>query len=277
MPGVHRYVGKTRNPQERLRRHCKIQKRDRPTWRGKWLAKLLAENVRPIMILLVMVDAKHEDEAERELIRRLKAAGHPLTNGSDGGEGGRLHPEIQARATAKLKAMAASGELQPPTMTPEQKAARDARLSALRRDPRFNPMKRPEVVAKNRATNEARLVAAGRKRPRRNKRYSQEWWVCQHARLEKARAALPVDPCAAQRGRPKSEGHKAAIRATYAARSSLVLDGRALTLSQVAAAVGRTRKTIREFAKRHGLTLQEAVDRYAKLATEGGARPDTAA
>lgn len=200
-PEIVRYVGKSRRPRARLRKHLKPTGRDLATHRGKWIAKLLAEGVAPAMLVLARVPAEREDEAERAMILRMRAAGHPLTNGSLGGEGGALTPEAQARATATMRARG----IRPPPMTPEQRLATNAKLSALRSDPAHNPMMRPEVRAKNAASQRRRHEALGHVAPPpRLKRGTPEYYAM--VRERNRRSDTPETRAAiarALKGRPK--------------------------------------------------------------------------
>lgn len=121
-PSQLRYIGKTTQPRARLRKHVRAQGRDRPTHRGKWIKSILADGVEPQMIRLLMVKEKHANAAEREMIKRSLSVGHPLTNGSIGGDGGALMPEAQARATAKIRDHVKTGKIKPPTR-PEMKVS----------------------------------------------------------------------------------------------------------------------------------------------------------
>jgi len=110
-PDIYRYVGKTQSKtRERLRKHRQIRGREREkTHRGHWIAKIQSEGVEPNLVVLLRVKTEHENEAEREMIVRLRAAGHPLTNGRPGGEGGALPPDLLARALETKRIKRAAG------------------------------------------------------------------------------------------------------------------------------------------------------------------------
>jgi hypothetical protein len=84
-----RYVGYTNDPERRLRAHMKPSGLRGHAHRENWLRSLRAEGVWPDLVVIAQRQT-HEDiqEAEREAIARLRVAGHDLTNGTPGGDGG---------------------------------------------------------------------------------------------------------------------------------------------------------------------------------------------
>jgi len=82
---VPRYVGKTFNLRERFQEHMRIRRR---THRDNWIRKLKSVGLAPMMQILAILppDEKWQD-VEQEYIRRFRAAGYPLVNGTDGGDG----------------------------------------------------------------------------------------------------------------------------------------------------------------------------------------------
>lgn len=211
-PNVIRYVGQTAKPRERLRKHLRAAGRDKPTYRGHWIAKLREEGVEPVLIVMVRVDVRHRNEAERHMIRQLRLAGHPLVNGSAGGDGGALNPEIQARVNAKLRAGIRSGRYKGPMITPAQAAARNERLSRLRSDPRHNPMKRPEVRAKNAASQRARAAARGYVPKVTVKRGSPEYAAMMSVLVRARPKSVAEKISRSLTGRTKSPAHREALR-----------------------------------------------------------------
>jgi hypothetical protein len=260
-----RYVAKTRTPAERLRKHRKAAGRDRNTYRGNWIRSIQDAGVQPEMRVMLRVAVKHEDAAERAMIRRMRAEGHPLTNGSLGGDGGALTPELQARASAKLRELHRLGLLTPPKRTPEQTAAMRDRLSILRSNPKHNPMKRPDVVEKNKATNRARHEARGWKPIKRLKRGTPEHrsMLMEQAARIAARPGHSEKISRALKGRTIAATHRDRIAATYADKSGLLLAGKPTSLLAAAKAVGVHPKTVRDRATRRGISVQEALDHYA--------------
>jgi hypothetical protein len=185
-------------------------------------------------------------------------------NGSLGGEGGALTPELQARATAKLREKIRSGALKMPTMTPEQKAARDARLSALRSTPENNPMKRPEVRAKNAASQRARAAARGCVPKVHLKRGSPEYYAMVAERIKATRTPeARAKQAEAMRGRPKTTSHRAAISEAARAKTALTWRGEPAFIYEIAADLGCSMDRIRFLKKRADIPWQEAADRLA--------------
>jgi hypothetical protein len=78
------YVGKARNPEERLRWHLKD---DRNCARVKWIEELRAEGFCPLIAVLEVVRSPQTWQ-EREIwwIAKGRELGWPLTNVSDGGD-----------------------------------------------------------------------------------------------------------------------------------------------------------------------------------------------
>lgn len=123
-----RYVGKTKRPEQRFKEHLKANGK---THRDYWIRSIRPEL--PVMIELEKVSDDGWEIAERKWIRLFKSLGEKLTNGTDGGEGGRglSHSE----ETKALLSNAMKGKLK----SAETKAK--MRMSC--------SMKRPEVAAKN--------------------------------------------------------------------------------------------------------------------------------
>jgi hypothetical protein len=99
-----RYIGKANDPQKRLALHL----RNAPTARhhcGKWIAKLLKQGLRPTIEVLHDVGPEESwEQAEIRLIAEYRAAGAPLTNMMDGGQGWRNgHPEVLQRMRESLR------------------------------------------------------------------------------------------------------------------------------------------------------------------------------
>lgn len=84
-----RYIGKTKNIKERYRKHLLPYCLKSNTYKNRWLRKLLTKGLKPLVMILSEV-AEWEDvnEIEKFWIRIFKNAGHRLTNGTFGGDGG---------------------------------------------------------------------------------------------------------------------------------------------------------------------------------------------
>ncbi len=147
---------------------------------------------------------------------RYRADGHPLVNGSAGGDGGALLPEIQARVNQKLRDGVKSGLFKMPVMTPEQASARNQRLSILRSQPEHNPMKRADVRAKNAESQRARALARGCVPKVRLRRGSAEHAAMRSAieqnRTADEKSAISRKISAALTGKAKTSTHREALR-----------------------------------------------------------------
>lgn len=144
--GLCRYVGKTADPEARLRAHLQPAQLQAHTRKNSWLKNLLAAGLEPCMEIIDQVDPELADDAERFWIhfhRRVQVAVGQLTNGTDGGTGGAVtDPATLARA-----AEARRGRKD----TEETKARRSASQKIA--------FARPEIKAKLRRAAKARFEA----------------------------------------------------------------------------------------------------------------------
>lgn len=85
-----RYVGKAKDPKQRLRDHLYPSYLKAETYKNRWLRKLVKQGLEPWLMILSEVNSELEDinGVEKFWIRILKQAGHRLTNGTVGGDGG---------------------------------------------------------------------------------------------------------------------------------------------------------------------------------------------
>lgn len=84
-----RYVGKTKQPKDRMSRHlqkCYLDKYDKNTYKSNWIKALLKENVQPKMYIIEEGDNIDINEKEIFWIKWFKDNGYRLTNLSEGGE-----------------------------------------------------------------------------------------------------------------------------------------------------------------------------------------------
>lgn len=106
-----RYVGKTVDPSRRFKDHISLATLNRTkTKKNSWIKNLLSENLVPEMRIITIVPSDIEDEAEIAAIEVAKLLGEPLTNGTAGGTGGALSPEIARRAGLKRQGRIQSEE-----------------------------------------------------------------------------------------------------------------------------------------------------------------------
>lgn len=97
-----RYVGKAADPERRLQMHLSPgQLRRYRSKKNSWLKNLLADGHVPYLEIVDEVDAEKANEAERYWIAWYRSQGAPLTNGTDGGDGGAVtDPEARKRINA---------------------------------------------------------------------------------------------------------------------------------------------------------------------------------
>lgn len=107
-----RYVGKADDPERRFRDHLSPGQLDRYRSRkNSWLKGLVALGLRPYLEIVDEVPADQANEAERYWIEWYRSQGAPLTNGTDGGDGGAItDPEALARIRAAHLGVKASEE-----------------------------------------------------------------------------------------------------------------------------------------------------------------------
>jgi hypothetical protein len=77
-----RYVGYAANPEDRYKRHLR-ECRYGNTHRKAWIRSMLDSGIKPIMEIVEW--AEDWNLAERQWIFKMRALGHDLTNGNDGG------------------------------------------------------------------------------------------------------------------------------------------------------------------------------------------------
>lgn len=115
-----RYVGKSVDPLSRFAQHLRDQTATR---RGRWIRSLLAQDLRPGLMLLEVVTGDWQ-VAERQWIAAYRAAGGDITNHTDGGDGiSGLDAEARARLSAIMTQRLADPEVRARIFTPERAAA----------------------------------------------------------------------------------------------------------------------------------------------------------
>ncbi len=131
--GVVRYIGKSIDPQRRLKQHIKDARGKRYRYYAThWLRKLLAARLVPeLVIIRILQDGENWQEVEREVIAQYKAEGMPLVNTAIGGEGVEwLDKEAYARHLEKQRTF-----LKELYGTPEKKTEQAERSRAQWADP----------------------------------------------------------------------------------------------------------------------------------------------
>lgn len=83
-----RYIGKSDDPIRRLQEHLNAASKGGKYHAANWLRKVQAQGLKPTVVILESIqDGQDWMEAERRHIALHKAAGYPLTNSTEGGEG----------------------------------------------------------------------------------------------------------------------------------------------------------------------------------------------
>ncbi len=195
-----RYVGKTINPDRRLKDHLRNKKRNHLSC---WIGSLLKQDKHPEIFVIEKIDSSEWQEAERFWISYFRYIGADLVNGSYGGLGGskkghRFSPEGRARINAATSAACKGKSLSPE----HRKKLRSAKLGK---------KQRPETVEKR------RLKLSGSNNPNFGKAKSEE----QKRKISESKRGKPGHKQTAesiqkirekQIGRPKSEETKRRMR-----------------------------------------------------------------
>ena len=99
-----RYVGKAVDLYSRIRNHYKPSKLISKTHKNNWVNKLLNEGKYfDVLVVEEVENENHLNEAEIKWIKYYKDLGCDLTNGTNGGDGGKMPPEsIERMRQSKL-------------------------------------------------------------------------------------------------------------------------------------------------------------------------------
>lgn len=93
--GLVRYIGKTNNIKNRLKRHLNNNSLSTTTKKNNWIISLLRNNLIPIIGVLDEINSEEIDFYEKFYISLFKSWGFDLLNSTDGGDGydwsGRKH------------------------------------------------------------------------------------------------------------------------------------------------------------------------------------------
>lgn len=197
-PDAIRYVGFAVNMSKRLSVHMAEAKVER-NHRARWIQKLVREGVRPEMRQLEECAAGSEAEREIYWIAAMRAAGHNLTNSTNGGDGSPgYHHDAEARA--KISAAKTGTKL-----SEEQKAAISASLKGnrfafgkRRTDEQREGMRGHVKSAETRAKHAATITGE------RNHFFGRK-------HTADTLTAIAAGISRASKGVPKSEEHRAAM------------------------------------------------------------------
>jgi len=82
-----RYIGKSNNPEYRLKQHLKRDVILCDNHRTRWIRQLLLEKLQPILVILEKVPSSEWQIHEKKWIKKYRILGFNLTNSTDGGDG----------------------------------------------------------------------------------------------------------------------------------------------------------------------------------------------
>ena len=89
-----RYIGKAVDLYTRIRNHYKESRLKYVTHKNTWIKSLLNEGLRVnVIILEVLNNEELLNESEIKWIKYYREIGNDLTNGTNGGDGGKMSPE----------------------------------------------------------------------------------------------------------------------------------------------------------------------------------------
>ena len=95
-----RYVGKTKDLQERYRIHLYERRKNH---KCNWIQYLQQQGLKPEMVVLEKVSEVQWQKAERFWIRHFQSRGIRLTNGHEGGTGGQMTDEVRRKMSLSHK------------------------------------------------------------------------------------------------------------------------------------------------------------------------------
>lgn len=98
-----RYIGWSVDVEKRLGDHCSEARRNRKTYKDKWICSLLSNGLKPIYRILEH-GTKDWASAEQKWITHFRSDGARLVNGTDGGQGG-WGRKLSAATRAHLSAV----------------------------------------------------------------------------------------------------------------------------------------------------------------------------
>lgn len=264
--GEIRYVGWTnKSLKARLRGHLYDAKRE-SNWRAKWIRRLVALGLRPMIRLVQTVPSSAYAQAECYWIKHFRDTGCRLTNGTDGGDGN-LGRKVSAETRARMS-RALTGKTRTPEQRAEASAARKGKkLSQETRVAMSNAHTGKKRSAAHRAAVSAAQTGMKHSPERRatNSRVRMGKKPSLEAReaMSKAHTGKKLSPeqCAAisarQQGKKHTPEHRAATRASMTPERNAAIS-RALT--------GKKHSPERVAANRAGQLRHQAALRQTQLA-----------
>jgi len=99
-----RYIGKAVDLYTRIRNHYKESRLKYITHKNTWIKSLLKKDLRvKVIILEEVINEDLLNEAEIKWIKYYREIGSDLTNGTDGGDGGKMSTESIAKMAEKKR------------------------------------------------------------------------------------------------------------------------------------------------------------------------------
>lgn len=170
--GEIRYIGKSTNPEARLKAHISKAKTNQTKHHAaNWIRSLLNAGEKPaVEVVFEVPEGEPWEPYEIKLIAEFKAEGHRLTNGTGGGDGFfDVTPEANAKRVAAAKVTKSSPEfkerisrvMREVRSSPEFREAVSKKIKGAWQDPRtrknfIEGMRKPEAVARRRAASARR-------------------------------------------------------------------------------------------------------------------------
>jgi len=206
--GKIRYVGKTVEPQKRVRWHMNEAANSRDnSYRLNWLRSLAAANLKPTMTI-VETGIGDWERAERQWIKKYQVEGAELVNGTPGGEGWTAGMRRSEENRAKVSA-SKRGKKRPP-FSEEWKAnmraaqlgkkkteETKAKIAAAHMGMRYSAETKEKIAVANRGKNlspahRAKISDALRGRPKSPERRAQMLAASRAYWAKKTEQVLPV-------------------------------------------------------------------------------------
>jgi hypothetical protein len=116
-----RYIGKTNQPEKRMKQHLYASQLKTKTHRNDWIRSLLQQGKKPAFIVLEQ-NVQDADEAEISWIVKTRQLGARLTNGTNGGDGHKGGHPLSVETRRKI-AHAHKGQKRSPEAIVAMKAA----------------------------------------------------------------------------------------------------------------------------------------------------------
>jgi hypothetical protein len=139
-----RYIGKTKQPEKRMKQHLYPNQLKTKTHRNDWIKSLLQEGKKPGFIILER-NVVNSDEAEIRWIAEMRTMGARLVNGTNGGDGHKGGAAL-SEETKKRIGDAHKGQKRSPEAVANMKASQTYEWAQKRRETKMKT-KKPNNVS----------------------------------------------------------------------------------------------------------------------------------